>query len=442
MRREARLEAAIEILDIVVKEAKADGHSVPQVLRYYFKGKRYAGSGDRRAIADTVFEILRHVILLEWAINEAGGEATGRMLLIAEVSWSGGDLPLIFGAGRYGPAPLTDEERGIMWALPEKADAPEWAKHNCPEWMEEPLRKRFGETFNQEMDILDSRAPFIGRVNTLRATDVDVAKALTDIDITCRISSRTPHCVFLSSSRVTNLDIYLNGGLEIQDQSSQIASFLVAAKPGHKVLDLCAGGGGKSLAVAATMKNEGEIIATDINPKRIHELGIRAKRAGVSIIEAKEISKDNAFYRDEVLVALKDSQDRVILDVPCSGSGTWRRSPELRLRMTRERVDKIITTQRNLLHEGADCVKIGGRLIYMTCSILPDENEEQVKWFLDDMNKDGEKWVLVPYKFVWQDAGIMSEPRQTISYIPECLQLSSARHESNGFFTAIFERVA
>lgn len=441
MREEARIAAAIDILDIVVKEARADGHTVPQVLRYYFADKRYAGSGDRRAIADRVFAILRHVVSLEWAINEAGGEVSGRSLLIAEISLNDGDIPKVFGAGRYGPEPLSDDERGLMWDLPDMDDAPEWAKHNCPEWMYEPLFQRFGKTLGVELDALDSRAPFVGRVNTIKATSTDVAVALTKADITCRISSNTPNCVFMSSSRVTELDIYKNGGLEIQDQASQIAALLVAAGPNQKVLDLCAGAGGKSLAVAVSMKNQGEIIATDINPKRIHELKIRAERAGVNIIDAETISKDEAFYRDEVLEKLKDSCDRVILDVPCSGSGTWRRSPELRLRMTKERVDKIIETQKGLMVEGADTVKVGGRLIYMTCSQLPTENEDQVLWFLDEMNKAGENWALVPYKLAWVDAGISSEPRESVSYMQECLQLTSARHESDGFFVAIFERL-
>ena len=441
MREEARIASAIEILDIVVKEEKADGHTVPQTLRYYFADKRYAGSGDRRAIADMVYSVLRHIVILEWAITDAGSQVNGRNLLIAEISLIGGDIPKIFGAGRYGPAPLSDEERGLMWALPDLEEAPDWAKCNCPEWMYEPLFQRFGKTIDKELEVLDSRAPFTGRINTLKANDTDVAVALTKAEITCRISSNTPHCVFMSSSRVTNLDIYKNGGLEIQDQSSQIASLLVAAKPGHKVLDMCSGAGGKSLAVAAVMKNQGEITCTDINPKRIFELDIRAKRAGVDIIKAETISKDEAFYRDEALEKLHDSQDRVILDVPCSGSGTWRRSPELRLRMTEERVDKIIEIQKGLMKEGADCVKVGGWLVYMTCSQLPTENEDQVLWFLDEMNKTQENWALVPYQFAWQEADINSEPRETVSYMAECLQLTSARHESDGFFIAILERL-
>jgi 16S rRNA (cytosine967-C5)-methyltransferase len=442
MRREAHLEAAIDILDIVVKEALADGNTVAQVLRYYFSNKRYAGSSDRRNVADIVFAILRHIIILQWAINEAGGEVTGRTLLITELTWAEEDLPQIFGAGRYGPGPISDEERGLMWALPDKTEAPSWALHNCPQWMEPALRKRFGNTFDQELDVLDARAPFIGRVNTIKAKEVDVIRALEKENIICRVSSLTPHCLFLSNSKVTGMDIYLNGDLEIQDQSGQIASFLVDAKPGHKLLDLCAGAGGKTLAIAAIMKNQGEIIATDINPKRIHELEVRAKRAGVDIITAKTISKEANYYREEVLKPLKNNQDRVVLDVPCSGSGTWRRSPELRLRMTPERVEAIQEIQCGLLNEGATCVKIGGRLIYMTCSILPSENEEQVIWFLKEKNKDGEKWKLIPYKTAWQEAGITSESRGSISYIPECLQLTSARHESNGFFVAIFERTA
>jgi len=440
MQRAARVSAAIETLDIILAEVKADGHTTVQVLRYYFADKPYIEASDRKAIGDIVFAILRLAIPLSWAIEDADAEVNGRNLILAHCQWTGVDLQDLFGSGRYAPDALSDDDRDMLWALPDRKDAPHWARLNCPKCMYDSLKKRFGDGFDAEMLALEKRAPFIARVNSLVSNTANAVAALMKAGVNARLSSRTPNCIFLSSAKVKNLEIYKKGGLDIQDQSGQIVSLLVAAKPGQKVLDMCSGGGAKTCAIAAWMKNQGQIIASDINPKRIHELPRRAEILNVKIIEAHTVSKDHKFYREQLYSPLGKKMDRVLVDAPCSGTGSWRQHPENRLRVSSERMGTIIATQQSLLLEGADCVKPGGRLIYSVGSILPAEAEEQVEWFLKNRAEKRESWSLLDYRDVWREQLMGRDPRESLASIPECLLLSPASSESNGYFVAIFER--
>ena len=435
MRREGRLAATIDILDTIVAEAQDDGATVNNVLREYFASRRYAGSGDRRTIGDGVFQILRQAVLLGWALEEAEFEVTGRNLVIVEGEWEGRDLPQLFGSGRYAPPALTDDERGMIWALPDRDEAPDWAVLNCPRWMAEPLKARFGEGFAEEMSAMADRAPFTMRVNSLKATTDAVEAELRADEIKFRRSHKTPGAIHAATKRIKDTQIYQQGWVEIQDSSSQIASYLTCVEPHHRVLDLCAGAGGKSLAMAALMENRGEIHACDIYEYKNKELKMRAQRAGVDIIQPLVFPKNVPGVRDIFMQAMANNMDRVVIDAPCSGSGTWRRAPELRLRMTENRVKGLLDIQKELLDEGVGCVKADGWLIYMTCSLLPQENEHQINAFLE--RHPG--WEVVDYRLAWGRSKIPSGPRVSRSMLPGCLQLTPKSHGTDGFFVAILK---
>ena len=242
---------------------------------------------------------------------------------------------------------------------------------------------------------------------------------------------RLPENKALQSSRA-----FVEGLIEIQDEAAQLASHLVDAKPGQQILDLCAGGGGKSLAVAGHMDNKGQIFATDINKRRLASFKERAKRADMHNLQTQELEEQGK-ERKKWLGRREGHMDRVIVDVPCSGTGVWRRSPDLRWRLSPESLEKFVVTQKSLLVEGAACVKPFGRLIYMTCSLLVEENEAVVDEFLAS-NSD---FRSLDWRTVWKD--VMSDVSQpnSASLKENYLQLTPSRHGCDGFFVAILERL-
>ncbi len=364
MQPSARLQAAIEILDGL------DGTTVPadRFIKDWFRTRRFAGSGDRRDIGELVFRVLRHRFSLGFSM----GARSGRALVIAALAADGKDIEALF-TGGHGPAPLTMAEKDAL-AAPQK-DAPLFVQGEFPEFLEGELVRRFGSALLEEMAAFAARAPVDLRVNTLKAARDDVLAQLKqdgfDVTPMGMLGLRCP-------PGVTSLNkhaLFEFGAFEIQDLSSQMAVERAGAKPGMRVLDLTAGAGGKSLALAAAMHNSGEIIACDVRGSALAELETRARRAGVTIITTH-------------ILGLPPQQakggpfDLVFLDAPCSGSGTWRRQPELKGRFFAPRLATLVETQARLLAQGAGLVGPGGKLVYATCSILPSENQDQVEAFL------------------------------------------------------------
>ncbi len=371
----ARLEAAIGILDELERTRKP----VERTLRDWARAHRYAGSKDRAAVAERVYAVQRRRAEFAWRM---GGDAP-RALVIASVL-DEGDVEALFGGGGYGPARLTEAERAAIAAPPAGAPPPH-VLGEYPLFLESELARAFGARLLDEMIAMQARAPVDLRVNTLKAArDAVLAQLRERHD--AQPTVRSPWGIRLPAG-VTGLErteLFLSGAFEFQDEAAQLAALFCAAEPGMRVLDLAAGAGGKSLALAAMMENRGEIVAHDIRGDVLAELARRAARAGAAIVRTRP--PQGPF-------------DVVLVDAPCSGTGTWRRQPELRWRLTPERLAELTALQDALLAQAASHVRPGGRLVYATCSVLPCENEDRIAALADshaEFRRDGEVFRASP----------------------------------------------
>jgi 16S rRNA (cytosine967-C5)-methyltransferase len=441
MQPSARLAAAIELLDSIEAAILSRGIPADRIVSDYFRARRYAGSKDKRAISDLVYAVLRSRELFAWALSQAGLPLTGRSLVLAHISThDAGSLPLFGADDGFAPPALSHEEQVVAQALEvlDWAGAPEAAQLNVPGWTEEGLRARFAADFASGAAALGENAPLDVRLNKLRARNSDINSYLNiskeDIE-----KNRYSSSGYRIKSRI-NLGAekaYRDGMVEVQDEAAQIASSLVGARAGHQVIELCAGAGGKSLAIAAEMENRGQIHAFDISGKRLADFRTRLKRAGVHNIQVIRLAAEGE-GRVDALKPFVGSADRVVVDVPCTGSGTWRRSPDQRWRFDSDSLADLNKLQASLLAEGAELVRPGGRLCYMTCSLLPAENEAIIQRF---MGSSAAGWKLLNYRDIWQET-LESAVPDTLSSMPECLQLAPHAHDTDGFFVAVIERQA
>jgi 16S rRNA (cytosine967-C5)-methyltransferase len=368
----ARIQAAIDILAAL----DATQQPVDRYLRDFFRARRYAGSKDRRAIAERVFDILRH----RARFTHRMGEPSARALMIAALLADGEDPAALFSGG-YGPTPLTEPESAAIAVTP--PPAPPHVAGEYPEWLTPSLSRAFGGGLAEAMAALQGRAPVDLRVNTLKASRPDVLAGLQAEGFAAAPTPHSPIGIRIppgeGSALLTRSPLFQAGAFEFQDEAAQIASLLAGARPGICVLDLAAGAGGKALAMAAAMDNQGAILAFDDNPRRLAPLVERAARAGASCITLAQ-GRGGPLWGNGKF-------DLVFLDAPCSGTGTWRRQPELRWRLTPARLAELTGIQDGLLDEAARHVGErgagpGGRLVYATCSLLPEENEDRVAAFL------------------------------------------------------------
>lgn len=345
----ARIAAAIGILDAVLS-----GQPAEQALLRWSRASRFAGSGDRAAVRDLVYEALRRRNTLA-----ARGGAGGRGLMIGYLREAGQDPDVLFTGEGYAPLPLSEAERQSAEAV-ETDDLPDWL---LPRW-----RASLGEDASEIARTMGHRAPVWLRVNPRRG-DVDTAVgalASDGIEIEPHPHLPTALKVTAGERRVAQSAAYLGGLVELQDLSPQLACDALPLRQGDRVLDYCAGGGGKTLALAG--RQEGlHLVAHDAGPSRMRDLPRRAERAGVSVA---------------LTDAPKGTFDLVVADVPCSGSGTWRRSPDAKWRLTPAALEEVIRTQASILETVAGLVAPGGHLAYMTCSLLRDENEDRIDDFL------------------------------------------------------------
>lgn len=416
----ARVRAAIEILDAL----NTTGMPADRFIRDWFRKRRYAGAKDRAAVAERVFDVLRHCSSFAWRMQSD----TARALVIASLLHEGEtpeSIRALFSGQGYGPPPLSEQEIQAI-NLPPEGEPPLHVKGEYPRWLEPELRRAFGRRLLDEMCALQSRALIDLRVNTLKANRSDVLKQLRSEKYDASATRYSPLAIRIPAG-ITGLEktrLFASGGFEFQDEASQIAALLGDAKPGMRVLDLAAGAGGKSLAIAAQMKNEGEVLAFDDNPARLKPLAERAARAGATCISIVEKRGGPKWGNGKF--------DRVLVDAPCSGTGTWRRQPELRWRLTPERLKELKKTQAWLLDDAARHTKAGGRLIYATCSILPSENQEQVAAFMARYSD----FAIRPAREIW-GAAIGPEAPPDLGEFFRATPLTTG---TDGFFAAILER--
>jgi 16S rRNA (cytosine967-C5)-methyltransferase len=351
MTPQARVQAAIELLDEIIVAAKGAGAAADTLIARYFASRRYAGSKDRRAVRELVYRAVRRA----------------------------GDLPVSGRAAMLGLAADDPELKGWFDGSPHGPslaleDEPIARCGAAPAWLAEKLSSSFNP---EEMATFLDRAPFAVRVNRLKVVRSVLLTELTGAEVT----PLAPDGLILpEGTQVKGLDSWRTGLIEVQDEGSQLTSLAAGASARMIVIDLCAGAGGKTLALAAEMQNEGRIVACDVDRTRLSRLAPRAERAGVTIAETRLL---NPGREADVLNDLTDKADLVVIDAPCSGTGTWRRNPEARWRLTPTRLARLIQTQAHLIELGATLVRPGGKLHYIVCSLLDGEGREQVDAFLD-----------------------------------------------------------
>ena len=358
----ARLSAAIELLDQILA-----GDPAERALTRWARSSRFAGSKDRAAVRDIVFDVLRR----KRSLAHLAGDLTGRALVLAQQFQNGAALDELFGDMRFAPEAVTKAEHA---QLADPGPAPDPVTFDYPDYLDAELKRSLGHNLPEIMAAMQSRAPVDLRVNTLKSTMEEAQNYLArDLIFTEKVSGVKNALRIKENPRKLNGSLaYRYGFVELQDVSSQIVAELSGALPGMRVLDYCAGGGGKTLTLAAMMQGKGEIFAHDANPLRMKDLPERARRAGADI---QIIPPDH----------LEQSQlyDLVLVDAPCSGSGAWRRNPDGKWRLGQRELDDLIALQRAILMKAKNLVKKNGFLAYATCSLFKCENDEQVEWFLE-----------------------------------------------------------
>jgi 16S rRNA (cytosine967-C5)-methyltransferase len=345
----ARVQAAIGLLDAVVEAARRQGAPADRVIAEWAKANRYAGSKDRRAVRDLVYRAIRAC----GPIPQTGRAA---MLRLAQ---DDPGLLLAFDGSAYGPAAIADGELVGEGGI-------------APAWLAERLAG--SDVAGAEAEALLGRAPLDVRVNALKADRATLALPIPGEALATPQGLRFPH-----GTPVEQWDAYRDGALEVQDCGSQLACAAVGARAGETVIDLCAGAGGKALALAAAMENHGTLLAADTDRGRLSRLGPRAERAGAQIAETILL---NPGREAEALAHWAGRADAVLVDAPCSGTGTWRRNPEARWRLTDDSLRRLALLQARLLELAATLVKPGGRVTYVVCSLLDEEGAGQVAEFL------------------------------------------------------------
>ena len=425
----ARIAAAIEVLDEIEQaRGPADG-----VIKGWGKAHRFAGSKDRKAIAEHVYTALRARARSKWRMGAEDGRA---LVLSILADRSPADAESLFTGEGHAPERLTVDERA---RLAMSGDPPPWVEAGLPEWLAPLFEQRFGANWIDEgrAAILD-RAPVDLRVNALRGS---VDKALNLLQHEGVEPERTPFSTWglrlppAFATDVQALKAFTTGWVDVQDEASQIAAWLADAKPGETVVDYCAGAGGKTLALAMSMAGQGRLIASDIDRRRLDAMDERLLRAG-AMVEKRRLGS-NGEGMDDLLSAA----DLVFVDAPCSGSGTWRRHPEAAWRLTPETVERLFTRQQTIVGRAAKLVKPGGRLLYATCSLLEAENEAVA----DRFAVDHPEFRPIPVSAAAATPNLTDAARDRLAALSDgghTLQLTPRRTQTDGFFAALFERTA
>ena len=405
MKEASRIQAIIEVITEVIKD------KVPAdiILDKYFKERRYIGSKDRRFISDNSWKIIRNRL----RYSEMIGNNISARLLVA-CAFIDNDLELLFNGEEYAPEILSKEEKNLLSNASEFEDFSENALYECPLWL-------FNKFNNKKLlDALNSTAPVDVRANLVER---DMARNRLKKEGLFFTPTPFSSLGLRSEDRVNlnNCMTYQDGEIEVMDEGSQIISLLCQAKPHHKIVDYCAGAGGKSLCIGALLNNEGLILAHDISQERLSRIKKRAERLDIINIKTVHEVTDNDFHR-------------FIIDAPCSGSGTWRRCPDGKHRLTPQKLEEIKQAQAEILEIGAKKTRVGGRLIYITCSVFDEENEFQIEKFLST-HKD---FVPVNHKELWKEVlDIPLYPFDSTKW----LKFSPITTKTDGFFMCVMKKV-
>jgi 16S rRNA (cytosine967-C5)-methyltransferase len=429
MRPGAHAAAAIEVL----ADLEARRRPVADALKDWGLSHRFAGSKDRASIASLVYDALRRRSSIAWRL----GAETPRALVLGALAFTRGldadKVAALFADSPHAPDALSASE---IQALSDSKidDAPEWVRGDYPDWLDEKFTRFFGAERAFEGEALAERAPLDLRVNALKGDRAEALKELSHLHAAptplSPVGIRIPLLADGRGPPVQSEPAFLHGLVEVQDEGSQIAALVAGAAPGEQVIDLCAGGGGKTLALSAGMANKGQIFAYDRDIRRLAPLHERAQRAGVRNLQIR-----SPRGKEDVLGDLSGHADMVLVDAPCTGTGTWRRNPDAKWRLRPNALEARMAEQDAVLDQAAPLVKAGGRLVYITCSLLADENTDRLAAFRErhpgfvpsDMHEAMGQAGLAAYESHAAKDG-------------NSLLLTPRRSGTDGFFVAILKR--
>jgi 16S rRNA (cytosine967-C5)-methyltransferase len=359
MHPKALLDACAELVKLTLRF----DHPADAIVSRYFRDHRSLGPRERATLAETVYTVLRRKLLFDHLAPSGSGPKERRLAILG-----------VHGPRDFLKSALSEQEKQWLDACDavKREDLLERHRHNLPEWLVGPLKEQLGEQFWALAESLNEPAPLDLRVNTLGDKREDVRKELKLAGIDARPTPYSPWGLRVDGKPAVNkLDAFARGAIEVQDEGSQLLALLLDAKRGEMVVDFCAGAGGKTLAIGATMRNTGRLYAFDTSAHRLDALKPRLARSKLSNVHPAAIAHE----RDERIKRLAGKIDRVIVDAPCSGLGTLRRNPDLKWRQSPQAVQEMTAKQAAILQSAARLLKPGGRLVYATCSVLPQENE-------------------------------------------------------------------
>ena len=428
----ARLSAAIEVF----ADIEARRRPAAQALKDWGLSHRFAGSGDRAAIAGLVYDALRRKLSSAWIMGVDMPRAVLLGMLARERGLAVEAVSRLADGSRFAPEPLSDDEHARLRANSLEG-APAHVRGDYPEWLDDKLAATFGDERAQEAEALASRAPLDLRANVLKAKPEEAAEELAEY--AAQLARWSPWGLRIEigadskSPAIHAEPAYLKGQIEIQDEGSQLAALFAGAKPGEQVIDLCAGAGGKTLALAAMMENKGQIFATDTDKRRLAPIHDRLERAGAHNVQVR-----TPRGAKDALAGLEGRADLVLIDAPCTGTGAWRRNPDAKWRVRPGALAERLKDQAETLDRAVPLVKPGGRIAYVTCSVLDEENGAQVRAFrarhvgfspeppADVTNALGERAFLFRRAVLISDEGLLMTPRRT---------------GTDGFFVSVLRRI-
>jgi 16S rRNA (cytosine967-C5)-methyltransferase len=429
----ARLSAAIELVEVI------DVQRIPaaKALKEWGTAHRYAGSGDRSAISGLIWDVLRRRASSAWIMDDDTPRARVLGMLKVERGLDVDAIAALCDGGRFAPQPLTEGERAAL-ASRSLENAPAPIAGDYPEWLDGYLAQVFGEDRVAEAAAMASRAPLDLRANTLKARREKILSSLAHLGAQVTPWSPTGLRIELGADArnpgIHAEEDFIKGAIEVQDEGSQLAALLSAARPGEQVIDLCAGAGGKTLALAALMQGKGRLIATDRDKRQLAPIHERLSRAGVHNADVRTPRGEG-----DTLGDIRASADLVLIDAPCTGTGTWRRNPDAKWRMRPGALEVRLKDQTEVLDRAAALVKPGGRIAYITCSVLPPENGEQVRTFV----ARHPEFAVVPPSQAVTALGDKAEGFAAATLrSPEGLLMTPRRTGTDGFFVSVLRRQA
>ena len=438
MHPKALLDACAEL----VRQVITFEHPADAVVSRFFRDNRGLGQRERAALAETVYTVLRKKLLFDHMAPSGSGPRERRMAILGFAHWQDEEARRTNPAAKHGARDFLQgalNERERKW-LEEcdgvsEADLMERHRHNLPEWLVAPLKAQLGDEFWPLVTALSQSAPLDLRVNVLNEKRPQVQAELAQAAIKTEVTPHSPWGLrAVGKPQLSKLPAFVRGAIEVQDEGSQLLALLVDAKRGEMVVDFCAGAGGKTLALGASMRSTGRLYAFDVSAHRLDALKPRLARSGLSNVHPAAIAHE----RDDRIKRLSGKIDRVLVDAPCSGLGTLRRNPDLKWRQNPKGVEELVVKQTAILASAARLLKSGGRLVYATCSVLPQENEEIAEAFA----------AAHPDFMPLEAADLLAQLK-----VPDAAQLCSGgeagtrylrlwphRHKTDGFFAAVWQR--